>query len=51
MTLEDLASGSSMGITLRDFKANTGIADEAFDTTVKPPYVVKPLDSFVLPDY
>jgi outer membrane lipoprotein-sorting protein len=51
IALEDLASGSSMGITLRDFKVNTGITDEVFDTTVEPPYAVKPLDSFVLPDY
>jgi outer membrane lipoprotein-sorting protein len=51
ITLEDLISGSRMEITMRDSKVNTGITDEVFDTTVKPPYVEKPLDSFVLPDY
>jgi outer membrane lipoprotein-sorting protein len=51
IALDDLTSGSSMGITLSDFKVNTGIADEVFNTAVEPPYAVKPLDSFVLPDY
>jgi outer membrane lipoprotein-sorting protein len=51
IALEDLASGTRMAITMRDCKVNTGITDEVFDTTVQPPYVEKPLDSFVLPDY
>jgi outer membrane lipoprotein-sorting protein len=51
ITIQDLTSGSRLEITLRDYKVNTGITDEVFDTTVEPPYVEKPLDSFVLPDY
>lgn len=51
ITLENLTSGSRAEITLSDYKVNTGIIDEVFDTTVKPPYVEKPLDSFVLPDF
>ncbi len=51
IALEDLVSGSRMEITLKDCKVNTGITDEVFDTTVQPPYVEKPLDTFVLPDY
>jgi outer membrane lipoprotein-sorting protein len=51
ITLEDLASGSRMEITLRDYVVNTGISDEVFDTAVPPPYAEKPLDSFVPPNY
>jgi len=51
IAIEDLASGSRMELTIGDCKVNTGITDEVFDTTVQPPYVEKPLDSFVLPDY
>lgn len=51
ITLEDLASGSRMEITIRDYIANSGISDEVFDTVVPPPYVEKPLDSFVPPEY
>ncbi len=51
ITLEDLASGSRMEITIRDYIVNSGISDEVFDTAVPPPYVEKPLDSFVPPEY
>jgi outer membrane lipoprotein-sorting protein len=51
IAIQDLTSGSRLEITLSDYKVNTGITDEVFDTTVEPPYVEKPLDSFVLPDY
>ena len=51
ITFEDLASGNGMEISLRDYRVNSGIDDEVFDTAVPPPYVEKPLDSFVPPDY
>jgi outer membrane lipoprotein-sorting protein len=51
ITLEDLASGSRMEISIRDYVANSGISDKVFDTAVPPPYVEKPLDSFTPPEY
>lgn len=51
VTYEDLAGGSSIEIILRDCIVNSGVADEVFDTAVPAPYVTKPLDSFVPPDY
>ncbi len=51
VVLEDSASGSRMEITMKDCAVNTGISDEVFDTAVKAPYIEKPLETFVLPDY
>lgn len=49
ITIEDLASGSCMEISIRDYIVNSGIGDEVFDVVVPPPYVERPLDSFVPP--
>jgi outer membrane lipoprotein-sorting protein len=49
--IEDPASETALVIGMTDVKVNTGISDDVFDTTVKPPYTEKPLDTFVVPEF
>jgi outer membrane lipoprotein-sorting protein len=49
--VEDETAGTALAIALSDVKVNTGISDDAFDATVKPPYTEKPLAAFVLPEF
>jgi outer membrane lipoprotein-sorting protein len=49
--IEDPSSGGSMEIGLSDAKVNTGIGEDAFDPSVKPPYTEAPLESFAPPDF
>jgi outer membrane lipoprotein-sorting protein len=46
ITIQDIASGNELTLTLTDAKVNTGISDEPFDTTVRSPYTEHPLASF-----
>ncbi len=51
ITIEDPSSGGTMEIGLSDAKVNTGISDDVFDPSVKPPYTEAPLGSFAPPDF
>jgi outer membrane lipoprotein-sorting protein len=51
ITIQDLASGNELTLTLSDAQVNTGISDEPFDTTVRSPYTEHPLASFAPPEF